>query len=238
MTPKVWGPPVWIFLHTFTVNISEIGYNAVGMQFYAYLTRICRLLPCPECAEHATKFISSVKQGTLKTKYDMANMLCNFHNMVNNRKRLPKFDNRFLTLYEKVSIVTAFNNFVQAFTISSQRMMNDNLHRKMLVSQINKFLTNSLIYFIKPVPSLMPQPQLPIPTAKETTEIEENITYEVVVPTLDCIKESDFVEDEPLSIDSRDICVSIVENCKDSKEDHLSTIYETDVEEDTNIDKI
>jgi hypothetical protein len=128
-----------------------------------------------------------VNPGILKTKYDMANMLCNFHNIVNSRKKLPIFNNAYLSMYEKVSIISAFNNFVQAFTIPSQRLMNDNLHRKMLVSQIHKFLNSNLVYFIKPKPPLVIQP--PKISVVEPDSVNEqpinppplvdNITYEV-----------------------------------------------------------
>lgn len=198
MTPKVWGPPVWIFLHTFSVNISEYGYSIIGMQFYSFITRICRLLPCPECSEHATKFISSVKPGLLKTKYDMANMLCTFHNSVNSRKKTPLFNYSNLAFYENVPIISAFNNFVKAFTIPSQRYMNDNLHRKMLVSQLNQFMTSNIVFFIKPQPQPQPQPQLQPPIESNNKAIVENkecvdnnITYEVSFNDSDSIPDNE-----------------------------------------------
>lgn len=188
MTPKVWGPPVWIFFHTFSVNISEQGYANVGMQFFSYLIRICKQLPCPECADHATKFINKIKPSSLKTKYDMANMLCYFHNMVNARKRLPIFNSGNLSVYERVSIITAFSNFAKAFTLPTHRMMNENMQRKMLVSQINKFIATNLVYFIKPKPMVAletvkePKPESNLPT-KPVTELEplgsNMIDYEV-----------------------------------------------------------
>jgi hypothetical protein len=169
MTPKVWGPPIWIFLHAFSVNISEEGYARVGGQFFSFLTRICRMLPCPDCADHATKFISSVKVQSLKTKYDMANMLCNFHNSVNQRKKLPFFHNLRLSGYEKVNILSAFNNFVTAFTLPSQRLMNESLHRKMLASQMMKFMSSVLVYFVKPLPAAISPQLLPASPATEPT---------------------------------------------------------------------
>jgi hypothetical protein len=205
MTPKIWGPPVWIFLHTFSVNISEYGYSQIGLQFYSYVTRICRQLPCPECSEHATKFISKVNPGILKTKYDMANMLCNFHNVVNSRKKLPIFNNSYLSMYEKISIISAFNNFVQAFTIPSQRLMNDTLHRKMLVTQIQKFLQTNLVYFVKQTPKISisppePEPPRPTPTPRPTTPpLVDNITYEVSYNSEE--KEEEEEEEEILSIE-------------------------------------
>jgi hypothetical protein len=168
MTPKVWGPPIWIFLHAFSVNISEEGYARVGGQFFSFLTRICRMLPCPDCAAHATKFISSVKVQTLKTKYDMANLLCHFHNSVNQRKKLPFFHNFRLAAYEKVNIVSAFNNFVIAFTLPSQRLMNESLHRKMLATQMTKFMSSVLVYFAKPTPVAPPPPPSPSPSTDAT----------------------------------------------------------------------
>jgi hypothetical protein len=89
-------------------------------------------------------------------------------------------------MYEKVSIISAFNNFVKAFTIPSQRLMNDNLHRKMLVSQLQKFLNSNLMYFVKPqpqiikIPELLPLKQEDVPeSTTESTPIVDNITYEV-----------------------------------------------------------
>ena len=174
MTPKIWGPPVWTFLHAFTVNISEEGYARVGGEFFSFLTRVCRMLPCPDCAEHATRFISSVKPQTLKTKYDMANMLCHFHNSVNRRKKLPFFPNHRLSAYERVNTISAFNNFVHAFTLPSQRLMNESLHRKMLAGQMTKFMTRVLVYFVKPIPQppfLLPQPE-PTPVTEAESEHE------------------------------------------------------------------
>jgi hypothetical protein len=202
MTPKIWGPPVWIFLHTFSVNISEYGYSKIGTQFYSYLTRICRQLPCPDCSEHATKFISNVKPGMLKTKYDMANMLCYFHNVVNSRKKLPIFNNSNLSMYEKVSIISAFNNFVKAFTIPSQRLMNDTLHRKMLVTQIQKFLQTNLVYFVKQTPKISlstPETEPQTPTTPTTpTPLVDNINYEV---SYNSEEEQEEQEEEILSIE-------------------------------------
>ena len=191
MSPKTWGPPVWLFFHTFSVNISDYGYSKVGMQFFSYITRICRMLPCPECSEHATKHISGVHIASLKTKTDMANMLYAFHNMVNARKRLPLFIHSNLSWYENVSIVHAFNSFAYAFTIPTQRLMNENLHRKLLVNQMNQFITDAIRsgYFHKPIP-ITPPPVVP------TTKEEINNTEKTELPRVpSVIYEEEFVSD-------------------------------------------
>lgn len=236
MTPKVWGPPVWIFLHTFSVNISEYGYSQIGMQFYSYLTRICRQLPCPECSEHATKFISNVKPGILKNKYDMANMLCHFHNTVNARKKQPIFNNLYLAMYENISVVAAFNNFAHAFTLPTQRLMNDNLHRKMLVTQLNKFLSLNLMYFIKPRPMRPLDEPKPIEEIKNTqvkqiteilpepepeTHIVDNIDYEVSY-----ISETDIIPDTESQEQSELVSSSYDPDTESEEQELLSTSYD------------
>ena len=180
MSPKTWGPPIWLFFHTFTVNISDYGYSKLGMQFFSYVTRICRMLPCPECSEHATKHISGVRIASLKTKTDMANMLYAFHNMVNARKRLPLFIHANLSWYENVSIVHAFNSFAYAFTIPTQRLMNENLHRKLLVNQMTQFMMDAIKngYFNKPVPVITPPSPPPEPPEEVPKTDQSNIIYE------------------------------------------------------------
>jgi hypothetical protein len=144
--------------------------------------------------------------------------------MVNARKKQPIFNNAYLAMYEKISIVAAFNNFAHAFTLPTQRLMNDNLHRKMLVTQLNKFLSLNLVYFIKPrpMPSLAePEPETPVEQITETVpepepiqtkdepepepepehHIVDNITYEVTyISESDSIPDTESDEEELLSL--------------------------------------
>lgn len=200
MSPKIWGPPIWIFFHTFTVNISDYGYFKVGMQFFSYITRICKMLPCPECAEHATKYISKIPASSLKTKKDMANMLYAFHNIVNARKRLPLFIHSNLSYYEKVPIINSFNAFAYAFTIPTQRLMNENLHRKLLIRQMNQFIVEVIRngYFNKPIPVIPVNTVKNIEENKSTEKIElqdTNIITMTVIDQPNAIYEDAFVSD-------------------------------------------
>jgi hypothetical protein len=153
MSPNTWGPPLWKFLHSFSINISDEGYDKIGKQFFNILYSICKSLPCPECASHASDFIKKVNPNTLQKKIDMVNMIYLFHNAVNKRKMKPMFHYTLLRNYEQISVIDAYNHFVSTFMTNSSRLINENLQRKMLVSQIKKWLMSNIRYFIKPTVS-------------------------------------------------------------------------------------
>lgn len=182
MSPNTWGPPLWIFLHTFSIHISEEGYQAIGEQFFTILLRISKSLPCPECATHAYAFLSKVNPATLKTKTDLINMLYLFHNTVNKRKMKPLFHYTLLRMYERVSIIQAYNNFVATFITTSSRLMNENLQRKMLVSYINKWLVSNIKYFIKqPVRKVETSTQEETDSADTDVLITEDKKQEIII---------------------------------------------------------
>jgi hypothetical protein len=61
MSPQVWGPPIWILFHTLAEKINESDYSRIGLELYGYIRQICNYLPCPDCSQHATRFLSTVK---------------------------------------------------------------------------------------------------------------------------------------------------------------------------------
>ena len=68
MSTNVWGPPTWILFHTLIAKLTDDGFNTIGLQLFRYIKRICNNLPCPDCAQHATQFLSRVNMTTIKTK--------------------------------------------------------------------------------------------------------------------------------------------------------------------------
>jgi Erv1 / Alr family len=189
MSPNLWGPPLWNFLHTVSINISEEGYSILGKEFFNILFRICKNLPCPECAGHASSFMQKVNPNTLRKKVDMINMLYLFHNSVNKRKMKPMFHYSFLRKYETISVIEAYNMFVSTFITNSSRLMNENLQRKMLVSQIKQWLVKNIKYFIKPSPP-PPSPTNKLPKEEDVSTnqpsgneiINEPATQEDFIP--------------------------------------------------------
>ena len=59
---SVWGPPTWTMLHILAEKVNETDYPRLSAQLFGMVKRICAVLPCPECSEHATTFLNTIKQ--------------------------------------------------------------------------------------------------------------------------------------------------------------------------------
>jgi hypothetical protein len=144
-----WGPPTWNFFHTLAEKINEDKFSAVFPQVVTILKQICRNLPCPDCANHATQFLEKVNFANIKTKSDFKNIMYFFHNTVNRRKRKTPFDMKNLELYGKNNIITAYNNFIAVYhTSGNMKLLADSFQRKIIVNQLKKWMVANIQFFI------------------------------------------------------------------------------------------
>ena len=97
MSPNKWGPPIWSFFHTLAEKINPATFQQVFPELFNFIFRICRVLPCPDCSQHAVQFLSKVNPAGIRNKDDFKNIMCIFHNVVNRRKNKPPFNNLNLT---------------------------------------------------------------------------------------------------------------------------------------------
>ena len=149
MSTKVWGPPTWIFFHTLIEKISEDGYNKIGLALFGYIRRICNNLPCPDCAQHATAFLSKVNISTLKTKTDLRNMMYIFHNVVNKRKNKPLYNVNLIEQYKSNNVIEKYNAFIATFkTTGNMKLLADSFQRKLLINDFKKWLMTNYQYFV------------------------------------------------------------------------------------------
>ena len=56
--PEVWGPATWTLFHVLAEKVNEFVYTRIAGQLFDVIRRICSALPCPECAQDATIFLS------------------------------------------------------------------------------------------------------------------------------------------------------------------------------------
>ena len=149
MSTNVWGPPTWILFHTLIAKLTDDGFNTVGLQLFNYIKRICNNLPCPDCAQHATQFLSRVNMATIKTKDDLRNTMYIFHNMVNKRKNKPMYHVNDLEKYKSNNSVEKYNNFIMHFkTKGNMKLLADSFQRKLLVNDFKKWLMTNIRFFI------------------------------------------------------------------------------------------
>jgi len=146
--PAIWGPPIWKFFHSLVENIKDEHFNDVGFPCFNIIKQICKNLPCPDCSNHATQFLSSIRFQHIKTKNDFKHLIYIFHNVVNKKKNKPLFNVSDLNIYNKTNIIQQFNNFVASYKTRGQmKLMADGFARDITVKSVKKFLMDNTKYF-------------------------------------------------------------------------------------------
>jgi len=93
-------------------KINAEFYIKNRWQVFDMLKQICKFLPCPDCAGHATHFLSNVKIVSIPNKQQFKAMLFCFHNSVNKRVDKPVFKSNSLAIYRNYNIGIALHNFL------------------------------------------------------------------------------------------------------------------------------
>ena len=132
---NLWGQPTWILFHTLAEKIKDECYLNIAPELVTFICRICFLLPCPDCQEHATHYWR-ITRYNLSTKESLKDFLFTFHNEVNKRKNYPILNSDILSQYSNKKLSQVYNEFVSIFlSRTTTRLMIDSLHRKRLIDE-------------------------------------------------------------------------------------------------------
>lgn len=148
-TKAVWGPCVWYLFHTVAHHIKEDHpkFETAKNEFIAFSFRIATNLPCPECSQHATAYISKITPQMIKTKHDLKMLYINFHNAVNIRKGKPVFTlEESDAKYKNANIKLIIEYFFQIYgkkTINIKLMIN-NFHKDILLSEFRTWSVQNI----------------------------------------------------------------------------------------------
>jgi hypothetical protein len=171
--PEVWGPPIWAFFHTLAEKVNEEYFLTVRTSLFFFIKRICNFLPCPDCSQHANRFLAKVDISKIKNKLDFKNMLYVFHNTVNKRKHKPLFSYINIERYKKYNVGSTFNHFVSVYhTKGNMNLIAESFQRNLLVKDLKLWLIRNHKYFksSKSKPQSVEEPQN---EANETTNNNE-----------------------------------------------------------------
>ena len=147
--PSIWGPPIWVFLHTLAARIKEEDYNRLIPQLLSLIQRICSLLPCPECSQHATIFLGKIQIKNIPTKKDFINTIYLFHNSVNKRNKKGLYNYTNIDVYKNYNFINVFKNFVRVYnTKGNMSMINESFRREFVVKDLKKWLKHNIISFL------------------------------------------------------------------------------------------
>lgn len=150
MPPKhVWGPPTWTFLHTLVEKVHDNEFPRLQKDLYHFVWKICTTLPCPDCSQHASRFMTKTPREAWMTKQDMRSSLFILHNIVNkrNQKTIQKLN--ILETYNKKNIIHCYNDFIRVFhTKGNLNLLTDTFQRDMLVSKLKKWMSANIKAFM------------------------------------------------------------------------------------------
>jgi hypothetical protein len=148
MSNTYWGAPTWIFLHTFVSKIKKEHFGSHKNKLIEYIIKICSNLPCPECSQHATIFLKTIRFENVTKKEDLIEILYVFHNQVNKNLNKPEFPDEILSTYSSKDINIVFNIFNSAFLKKLPNSLMAMSHaRRILLKSIKKFLDENINSF-------------------------------------------------------------------------------------------
>ena len=159
--PEIWGPPIWTLFHTMAATINEEN-NILISQVFSQIKKISSLLPCPDCSQHATRYLNRVNNTQINTKIRLIRVLFDFHNSVNARKSKPLFNFDNLVRYNNIGIILVYNRFVSVYnTNGNLKMLTETFQRTMVVQHFKKWLLSNINQF-RPTPNIIPDMQIKI----------------------------------------------------------------------------
>jgi hypothetical protein len=169
-----WMRATWTFFHTIVCKIKDP--NKMGPIVFLYIQRLCSVLPCPECSQHAKAYLSKYNPNSFRTKSQLVYFFFLFHNAVNLRLRKPQFLSANLGYYDHLHLVEKFNHFARSFhTNGNTQLMAENFHRQRLLHEFRRWLMQNLSQFHLGSTLNLPIP-IPHPTEANTdadTDAEE-----------------------------------------------------------------
>jgi hypothetical protein len=143
---KSWAVPTWIFLHTLAAQLPEERYASIKVQLLEQVKSLLAVLPCPDCAKHATEAMEPIKLSHVSTKTAFKQVLWKFHNSVNGRlgkRQLPEAE---LAVYDRCNLRVVYAIFFQEFMKPSHnsKLMMDVMMRNRVMAKFHHFMMSIL----------------------------------------------------------------------------------------------
>lgn len=147
MSINKWGPAVWLLFHTIVEKIKEPDNTRICRELFYQIQNICKFLPCPDCASHATSNLANVNISRINNKFDLKQILFMFHNSVNARKKKPLFSIDQLDKYKTMNLSMVIYNFKMNYNSTrNMKLMTDSFQRKIIINKFNAWLEANKLF--------------------------------------------------------------------------------------------
>ena len=150
MSKQAWGNATWFMMHTLAQKLRPEYASAVPSLLLQF-ENVCRNLPCPDCAEHASRMFATANIAAVVDKDSLMRFLYELHDAVNRRlgKPCPTMD-ECCELYSRGRTVVILQHFFQVMkNIKSQdRAMIYGFRRQQCMKAFAEFMDANLHIFM------------------------------------------------------------------------------------------
>ena len=145
-----WGPSIWYLFHTLSYKIKEEEFPSICAELLDIIKIICKNLPCPSCAQHATEYMQRLNNNSIQNKDDFKQFFYTFHNYVNKRLEKSFFSLEDLeNKYGSANTLNIIKNFMQVFQYKSQsfNMIANDMQRQRQIDLMKVWFNNNVQKF-------------------------------------------------------------------------------------------
>ena len=123
-------------------QIPEQKYQALKQELLNQVKTICAVLPCPDCAQHASAYMKGVELKHVPTKEAFKVVLWRFHNTVSARIGKPIFPLEKMYVYERANLNVMYSAFITEFSKPSHnpKLMMDTMARNTVIAKFKTWM--------------------------------------------------------------------------------------------------
>ena len=141
-----WGNACWFLFHTLAVKLKPERTDLVP-KILSLVINVCKNLPCPDCSQHATATLNSLRCNQIKTRDQLMLVLWQFHNMVNKRRKVEFFSiDEYNKKYSNALFDPIVSNFIRVMKgkfPTNERGMLNSMQRSIMVDDVDSFVSNN-----------------------------------------------------------------------------------------------
>jgi hypothetical protein len=145
-----WGPSIWYLFHTIAHKLKDEEFQNTIVEILDIIKSICRNLPCPSCAQHATEYIQRINYNSIRNKNDFKLFFLTFHNYVNNRTGKPMFTlDELENKYSNANTLNIVKNFISVFEYKNKsfNMIANDMQRQRQADVLKIWFNNNIQKF-------------------------------------------------------------------------------------------
>ena len=146
-----WGEPFWNLFHVLAQKIIvDASFIWRKNQLLQVVYIICQNLPCPDCANHATRYMTSINFDAIQTKQQLKDLFYEFHNQVNLRRGVPLYpkaelDNKYSKGVTQAILVEFMRHFENKH--KSVHMLANDFNRAGVAIRLKKWFNENIHWF-------------------------------------------------------------------------------------------